>query len=327
MTSTVERPPAQGAGGAGGAGTTDSSAAGITGRPVISRTYYPGLNGLRFVSAFLVICTHTLGVFHTSLGASDQFVQHIGHMSVGTFFALSGFLLFRPFIEATLDDTPFPNLRNYAIGRLLRLVPLYWVALFFYITVFPDVDLPTNAIGWVALFGFGQIYVPGGEFWAIFAAWTLGVEMAFYLVLPLLALLYRRVAQAFGTSVRDRMIGVYVMVGAQVVFSLVVKVLIITFRDTTHPSLVWMPSMLDWFAVGMFFGVGGGTGTRRTAAGVDPLDVGQAMVLLGERCRGGVGGGAAALLLHLLSDDGPVPRPARRPRPRSGIVAVAAHPR
>ena len=253
MTSTVERPPAQGAGGAGGAGTTDSSAAGITGRPVISRTYYPGLNGLRFVSAFLVICTHTLGVFHTSLGASDQFVQHIGHMSVGTFFALSGFLLFRPFIEATLDDTPFPNLRNYAIGRLLRLVPLYWVALFFYITVFPDVDLPTNAIGWVALFGFGQIYVPGGEFWAIFAAWTLGVEMAFYLVLPLLALLYRRVAQAFGTSVRDRMIGVYVMVGAQVVFSLVVKVLIITFRDTTHPSLVWMPSMLDWFAVGMFF--------------------------------------------------------------------------
>lgn len=253
MTSTVERPPAQGAGGAGGAGTTDSSAAGITGRPVISRTYYPGLNGLRFVSAFLVICTHTLGVFHTSLGASDQFVQHIGHMSVGTFFALSGFLLFRPFIEATLDDTPFPNLRNYAIGRLLRLVPLYWVALFFYITVFPDVELPTNAIGWVALFGFGQIYVPGGEFWAIFAAWTLGVEMAFYLVLPLLALLYRRVAQAFGTSVRDRMIGVYVMVGAQVVFSLVVKVLIITFRDTTHPSLVWMPSMLDWFAVGMFF--------------------------------------------------------------------------
>ena len=223
MTSTVERPPAQGAGGAGGAGTTDSSAAGITGRPVISRTYYPGLNGLRFGSAFLVICTHTLGVFHTSLGASDQFVQHIGHMSVGTFFALSGFLLFRPFIEATLDDTPFPNLRNYAIGRLLRLVPLYWVALFFYITVFPDVELPTNAIGWVALFGFGQIYVPGGEFWAIFAAWTLGVEMAFYLVLPLLALLYRRVAQAFGTSVRDRMIGVYVMVGAQVVFSLVVN--------------------------------------------------------------------------------------------------------
>ena len=249
MTSTLERSPASGAGGV----ANNRPAGEHLGQPLIARTFYPGLNGLRFVSAFLVICTHTLGVFHTSLGASDQFVQHIGHMSVGTFFALSGFLLFRPFVEATLDGTPFPNLRDYAVGRLLRLVPLYWVALFFYITVFPDVQLPTNAIGWVALFGFGQIYVAGGEFWAIFAAWTLGVEMAFYLALPLLSLLVRRVARAFGTSVRDRMIGVYVVLVAQVVFSVTVKVLIIIFRDTTHPSLVWMPSMLDWFAVGMFF--------------------------------------------------------------------------
>ena len=71
--------------------------------PKVSRTYYPCLNGLRFLSAFLVMCTHTLGVFRTSLGASDQLVQHIGHMSVGTFFALSGFLLFRPFVEGILD--------------------------------------------------------------------------------------------------------------------------------------------------------------------------------------------------------------------------------
>lgn len=245
MTSTLERSPA-------GVGS-EAAPVGAPGPPKISRTYYPCLDGLRFLSAFLVMCTHTLGVFHTSLGASDQLVQHIGHMSVGTFFALSGFLLFRPFVEGILDDTPFPNLRNYAVGRLLRLVPLYWVALIFYITVFPDVDLPTSAVGWVALFGFGQIYVAGGEFWAIFAAWTLGVELAFYLVLPLLAVLYRRVARAFGTSVRDRMVGVYVVLGAQVLFSVGVKVIIMLTLDTHHPALVWMPSMLDWFAVGMCF--------------------------------------------------------------------------
>lgn len=238
MTSTLERSP---------------SSALADGPPKISRTFYPCLDGLRFLSAFLVMCTHTLGVFHTSLGASDQLVQHIGHMSVGTFFALSGFLLFRPFVEGILDGTPFPNLRDYATGRLLRLVPLYWFALIFYITVFPDVELPTSAVGWVALFGFGQIYVAGGEFWAIFAAWTLGVEMAFYLTLPVLALLYRMVVRKFGTSVRDRMVGIYVVLAAQVVFSILVKEFIITIRDTTHPALVWMPSMLDWFAVGMLF--------------------------------------------------------------------------
>ena len=242
MTSTLDR-----------AAVAPQSGDGRRQVPKVSRTYYPCLNGLRFLSAFLVMCTHTLGVFRTSLGASDQLVQHIGHMSVGTFFALSGFLLFRPFVEGILDGTPFPNLRDYATGRLLRLVPLYWVALFFYITVFPDVDLPTNAVGWVALFGFGQIYVFGGEFWAIFAAWTLGVELAFYLILPLLAMAYRRVSRAFGTSVQDRMVGIYLALGAQVVFSIAIKVLIMTLRDTTHPSLVWMPSMLDWFAVGMFF--------------------------------------------------------------------------
>jgi peptidoglycan/LPS O-acetylase OafA/YrhL len=48
---------------------------------------------------------------------------------VGVFFALSGFLLYRPYLAARLAGRPQPSTRSFLRRRWLRILPAYWVAL------------------------------------------------------------------------------------------------------------------------------------------------------------------------------------------------------
>src|SRR5688572_2383260 len=50
-------------------------------------------------------------------------------VGVSIFFALSGFLLSRPFLTAILDGTPLPGRDAFYARRIRRIVPAYWVAL------------------------------------------------------------------------------------------------------------------------------------------------------------------------------------------------------
>ena len=51
------------------------------------------------------------------------------NLGVPLFFAISGFLLYRPWVAARLAGTTPPSLRVYGLRRALRIVPAYWVAL------------------------------------------------------------------------------------------------------------------------------------------------------------------------------------------------------
>ena len=55
----------------------------------------------------------------------------IGEMrvAVGLFFVLSGFLLARPWIAAARGERPMPDVRRFAVQRIARIGPAYWVAL------------------------------------------------------------------------------------------------------------------------------------------------------------------------------------------------------
>src|SRR5207249_1789278 len=50
-------------------------------------------------------------------------------VGVAIFFALSGFLLTRPYVAAILDESRFPDRGSFYGRRLRRIVPAYWVAL------------------------------------------------------------------------------------------------------------------------------------------------------------------------------------------------------
>ena len=104
---------------------------------VVHKANFECLDGLRFIAAFMVVFAHTLGFGWTELHLKSQFVHSLGHYGVAVFFCLSGFLLYRPFVIATIDGTPMPALRPYLRNRLLRIVPLFWFALAVYVFMCP----------------------------------------------------------------------------------------------------------------------------------------------------------------------------------------------
>lgn len=118
------------------------------------------------------------------------------------FFTLSGFLLFRPFATAILSGKPLPSIANYARNRFLRIYPAY-VVIFLLVALVAGaaytVGSPglygTDAIGYLTdPVGIGlnlllvQTYVPAYVLTGVGTAWSLTAEIAFYIVMPLLAI-------------------------------------------------------------------------------------------------------------------------------------------
>jgi peptidoglycan/LPS O-acetylase OafA/YrhL len=139
----------------------------------------------------------------SEVGLYADFANKLQH-GLTLFFVLSGFLLFRPFASSILAGKPLPSIRRYAANRLLRIYPVYLVILLVSGVMFDAayrygspqtspadyvgrIDDPWTLIADVLLV---QTYIPGkivypGKDWP---AWSLSVEIALYVLLPLLAL-------------------------------------------------------------------------------------------------------------------------------------------
>jgi peptidoglycan/LPS O-acetylase OafA/YrhL len=101
------------------------------------------------------------------------------------FFVLSGYLLARPFLRAIVLGDPLPGLGGYLRNRALRIVPAYWFVLSLTLLRHGPVGASPDQI--LAMYGFGQVYDPSPATGLVVQAWTLDVEVAYYLVLPLAA--------------------------------------------------------------------------------------------------------------------------------------------
>ncbi len=110
------------------------------------------------------------------------------------FFTLSGFLLYTPFVAAILRGGRGSDVRRYYRNRFLRIVPAYVVILLICALVLRSVLLPGGGNGalhdpWALLLSalFVQNYHPDTILVGIGPAWSLNVEVVFYLALPVLA--------------------------------------------------------------------------------------------------------------------------------------------
>ena len=153
---------------------------------------FPLLDAMRALAALAIVLTHTAGVsgFNTdnALGAYTARLN----MGVTLFFLLSGFLLYRPFVAARLEGRPPVRIRDYTRRRVLRIVPAYWVALTV-LALWPG--LPAFWDGpWWRSYSFSQIYWLDSTVQGIFPAWTLCIEISFYLALPFIAVAVGRIA-------------------------------------------------------------------------------------------------------------------------------------
>ena len=155
----------------------------------MGRRTFPLIEPLRGVAALSILVLHAGSLAHANNygGWWDPVVGHL-HAGVPIFFVLSGFLLYRPFAAARADATPRPSLGGYGLRRLARVVPAYWVALAV-LAALPQITLSGDPL---VYFAFLQAYswdtVSGG----IGPAWSLCVEVSFYALLPLYAVLARR---------------------------------------------------------------------------------------------------------------------------------------
>lgn len=215
------------------------------------------LEGYRAVAALAVLVSHTAG--HVWFIRTDEpgahLLDNLGNFGVAVFFVISGLVVTRPFIHASLAGTPRPATAPYLIRRALRVYPAYWVALVVWAAFASDeLRRPGSPIG---IFFLVDPYVSPEEGWltGLFVSWSLTVELIFYLFVPVYAVAVGAVARRSAT--RD---------GRLVVHLVGVAILYLTafayrsavgdhFTDLPPTTIHWLPGFLDWFALGILLAV------------------------------------------------------------------------
>ncbi|HEX7355909.1 MAG TPA: acyltransferase [Mycobacteriales bacterium] len=216
--------------------------------------FVQGFDGLRAIAALMVIVVHTgiaSGFTFRHHGVGPYFAR--GEIGVSVFFLISGFLLYRPFVAAAFEGRPGPRTGSYLKRRALRIFPLYWAAL----------AATYACAGWATVHGisgllenafFLQVYSKKWILHGVTQAWTLCIEVTFYLALPLWAagmrLVRRRLAAPASPAaiLRRELAGL----AALYAFGLLFRWWVVA--EPTGPTQTareWIFAWTDHFALGM----------------------------------------------------------------------------
>jgi len=156
------------------------------------RWHQDSLDGLRAAAAGAVLLTHIGGLTgYTLTGTPVSWAMSRGDVGVPIFFALSGLLLYRPWAVAALTGQQTGPLATYLRRRALRILPAYWVVVLIALPWLNRADA-RHAWPWVQYLLLLQNY-DAHPWWTgtgaqgLAQAWSLVVEVSFYLALPLLA--------------------------------------------------------------------------------------------------------------------------------------------
>jgi peptidoglycan/LPS O-acetylase OafA/YrhL len=204
----------------------------------------------------------------------------MGQLRLGMpmFFVLSAFLIFRPFAGAMIDGRPLPRIGVYALRRVARIGPAYWVGIvlaFLVLLRFPDYAQPWSVLP--TFLTFQQNYDLATVKVLNPPMWTIAVEVSFYVAVPLLTLLLAPVARRLATPARRRALltavcVVLVVVGTAILGHALLNDLDRTVRDT-------LPARLAPFGAGMLVAVlTYGRQVRRTAVTVALAALGVGLV-------------------------------------------------
>ena len=160
------------------------------------------LDGLRGIAALTVFAIHVwiYQLPNTVVLRRDSWEKTVlfeGRVAFVMFFVLSGYLLYRAFARAALREGEPVNVRSYLVRRAARIVPAYYVAILGTLALlWAAGDVPGRRLVDAAqvplFFVFGQNYSPDTLLKLNAATWTLAVEVAFYLMLPVIGWLALR---------------------------------------------------------------------------------------------------------------------------------------
>jgi exopolysaccharide production protein ExoZ len=152
------------------------------------------LDLLRGAAVLMVVVAHCASMTTGVIPGLNAFAADYGQLGVQLFFIVSGYTMMLTFG----DRLDLPAALSFYIRRAFRIVPLFWIAILFYLLMTKgrgftdwapdgigtaDVLLTFLFLHWSSVTAFNSI-VPGG--------WSIGVEMQFYLLFPLLLYLFRQ---------------------------------------------------------------------------------------------------------------------------------------
>ena len=152
------------------------------------------LDLLRGAAILLVLLVHCAQATTSIVPYLNSFAIQYGELGVQLFFIVSGYTMMLTFGESV----DLAAARSFYVRRVFRIVPLFWVAIFFYLATTKgegvklwapegistsDVLLTFFLLHWSSATAFNSV-VPGG--------WSIAVEMQFYLLFPLIIYLFRR---------------------------------------------------------------------------------------------------------------------------------------
>jgi peptidoglycan/LPS O-acetylase OafA/YrhL len=217
-------------------------------------------DALRALAAMMVLVYHVL--LGSALAAGGPAARHVAtetllrgaygsplgtiaaHLNAGlyVFFALTGYFVGGPYVRAWMGSARRPGTRRYLSRRARRIIPAFW--LFAAISIWVLHPHHNSAADLASVFGFAQNYHGSITSSAIVQAWTLDIEAAFYVALPLLALL--SLVALRGRSVRPLvMVALVALAGA---VSLAIAPRYPALTDTFSMSL---PAVLWAFVPGL----------------------------------------------------------------------------
>lgn len=160
------------------------------GRPVDAGTtalatpWCQPVDGFRAICACLAVAGHT---FLSSAIIPFSGTLHVLGILVALFFSISAYVLYQPFLEADVRRVERPEAATFYLRRLLRIYPLFALALTLYLVILPALR-PDTLWGYARLFLFLQIF--GRELSGLKglpSAWYLCNEVIFYLCMPVMA--------------------------------------------------------------------------------------------------------------------------------------------
>jgi peptidoglycan/LPS O-acetylase OafA/YrhL len=173
-------------------------------------------------------------------GFTGRLAEAAGSEAVIGFFAISGFLLYRPFVAARLRGGEAPSVGRYLGRRALRILPGYW-AILTLLALYPGV---TGAFShdWWRYYGYLQLYSARTQQQGIPVAWTLCVEVSFYLALPVWAWGMARVRG----GLRSELIALGLVFAGGVAVQLLTAARRVGYQVGTA-----LPGQCAWIAIGM----------------------------------------------------------------------------
>ncbi len=233
------------------------------------------LTGIRAVAALLVLGTHA--AYTTGKYPQEYFGTMSSRLEIGVpiFFVLSGYLLFGPWVKAAAGDRPPPSVSRYAWHRVRRIMPAYAVTVivayivYHYRTAGPNPG--HDASGLLRNLTLTQIYTDnymGSHLHqGLTQMWSLAVEVAFYVVLPLLA--YLLLTVLCGRRWRPAL--VLAGLGLLALITPLWLALVYTTDIMPDGARLWLPAYFSWFLGGMMLAVLQAMGVRWYALVCVPL--------------------------------------------------------